>query len=173
MIRLMAPRLRKSALAIHIATSVGWMGAVAGFLALAVAGLVGRPAGVPAGIYAAMDIEARFVIVPLALAAVASGIIQSLGTSWGLLRHYWIVAKLLITTVATIVLLLQLAPIRELAAGAHPAEATEGHGPLVSLVVHSGGGLVVLLVPLLLSLYKPRGVTPYGWRKHQTSLAGR
>jgi len=32
-------------------------------------------------------------------------------------------------------------------------------------VVHAGGGLLVLLVPMILSVYKPRGMTRYGRRK--------
>jgi hypothetical protein len=32
---------------------------------------------------------------------------------------------------------------------------------------HSIGGLVVLLLVTILSVYKPRGVTPYGWRQQQ------
>jgi hypothetical protein len=37
----MTPRLRKFALTAHVTSSVGWLGAVAAFLALAVAGLTG------------------------------------------------------------------------------------------------------------------------------------
>jgi hypothetical protein len=32
---------------------------------------------------------------------------------------------------------------------------------------HAGGGLLVLLVITMLNVYKPRGLTPYGWRKQQ------
>jgi len=41
----------------------------------------------------------------LALASLLTGILQSLGTTWGLFRHYWILFKLLINLIATIVLL--------------------------------------------------------------------
>jgi hypothetical protein len=34
-------------------------------------------------------------------------------------------------------------------------------------LLHPGIGLVLLLVIQVLNLYKPRGVTPYGWRKQQ------
>ena len=37
-----------------------------------------------------------------------SGLVQSLGTEWGLFRYYWIVAKLSLTVVATMVLMLLL-----------------------------------------------------------------
>ena len=35
----MTPRLRKFALTMHVTSSVGWLGAVAAFLALSIAGL--------------------------------------------------------------------------------------------------------------------------------------
>src|SRR5437899_11571017 len=105
---IMTPRLRKFALTAHVTSSVGWLGAVAGFLALAVAGLTSQDDQMVRSAYLAMDLIARFVIVPLALASLLTGIVQSLGTQWGLFRHYWVLAKLLITIFATIVLLIKM-----------------------------------------------------------------
>jgi len=156
----MGPGLRRLALTAHVATSVGWLGAVAAFLALAVTGLTGTGEHARSA-YAASDVVARFAIVPLAFASLATGLVQSLGTTWGLFRHYWVVVKLAVTTVAVLVLLTQLGPIRRLAESPAPAGR---HGGRTSLVVHSGGGLLVLLVPTVLSIYKPRGMTRYGER---------
>lgn len=74
--------------------SVGALGAVAAFLALAVAGLGGNDAPVVRAAYLGMDLTARFVIVPLVLASLVTGLIQALITPWGLFRHYWVLAKL-------------------------------------------------------------------------------
>jgi hypothetical protein len=90
----MTPRLRKLLLTAHITFSVGWFGAVAAFLALAITGLTSRDAQMVRTAYAAMELTARFVIVPLAFASLLSGIVQSLGTPWGLFRHYWVLAKM-------------------------------------------------------------------------------
>ncbi len=165
----MGPRLRKLALTAHVASSVGWLGAVAAFLALAVAGLAGRDAQTARAAYLAMEPVARFVIVPLALASLVSGLVQSLGTPWGLFRHYWVLVKLLVTVVATVVLLLQLDPIGHLAdaAAGTALSGDDLREARASLVAHAGGGLLVLLVPLALSVYKPRGTTRYGRRKRQ------
>ncbi len=38
---------------------------------------------------------------------------------------------------------------------------------LRSELLHAGVGLLVLLVIQVLNVYKPRGMTPYGWRKQQ------
>src|SRR5215207_4847851 len=111
---IMAPRLRKFTLTAHVAFSVGWLGAVAGFLALAVAGLTSQDAQTVRAAYLAMELTAWFVIAPLSLASLLTGLVQSLGTTWGLFRHYWVVAKLL-NVLATIALLMWLPSIRYLA----------------------------------------------------------
>lgn len=162
---IMPPRLRKLMLLTHVATSVGLLGAVAGFLALAIAGLASAEPGVVRAAYPAMDLIAKSVIVPLAFAALLIGLIQSLGTRWGLVRYYWIIAKLVVTLFAIIILLLQMPAIASLAAAAANAPLAGGElfEARASLIAHAAGGLVVLLIPTLLSIYKPRGRTP--WRR--------
>jgi hypothetical protein len=39
-------------------------------------------------------------------------------------------------------------------------------------LVHAGVGMLVLLVIQVLNMYKPRGMTPYGWRKQQERRTG-
>jgi hypothetical protein len=165
----MTPRLRKLLLTAHITVSVGWLGAVAAFLALAIAGLTSRDAQTVRTSYAAMELTSRFVIVPLAVGALVTGIVESLGTRWGLFRHYWVLAKLLLTTFATIVLLAKMPLIGYAARRA--SETTSFTGDLrtagTQLAVHAVGGLLVLLVITALSVYKPWGLTAYGRRKQQ------
>ena len=102
----MTPALRKLNLTAHVTCSVGWLGAVAGFLALSIAALVSRDAELVRGAYVAMNLLGSSVIVPLSLAAVLTGVVQSLGTHWGLFRHYWVLVKFVLTVAATILLLL-------------------------------------------------------------------
>src|SRR5213082_3605560 len=101
----MTPTVRKLTITAHVTFSVGWLGAVAAFLVLAIAGLTNQDTQIAHSAYFAMELTARFVIVPLAFATLLSGLVQSLGTPWGLVRHYWVLVKLLLTTFATIVLL--------------------------------------------------------------------
>jgi uncharacterized membrane protein len=163
----MPPHLRKFALTAHVVSSVGWLGAVAGFLVLAVVGLTSQDAQTVRAAYLAMEPITRFVIVPLALAALLTGIVQSLGTPWGLFRHYWVLVKLILTVIATVVLLKQVEPIGKIADIA--AQTTLSSADLrearSSLVAHSAGGLLVLLVITMLSVYKPQGRTRYGRRQ--------
>jgi hypothetical protein len=102
---IMAPRVRKLVLTAHVASSVGWLGAVVAFLGLAVVGVTNQDAQTVRGAYLVMEPAAWLVLVPLAFASLLTGLIQSLGTTWGLFRHYWVVFKLLLNLMATIVLL--------------------------------------------------------------------
>jgi len=166
---IMAPRLRKFALTTHVTFSVGLLRSIAAFLTLALAGLTTENAAIVRAAYLAMDLIARFVIVPLAFASLLTGLIQSLGTSWGLFRHYWILAKLLLTAFAATNLLAKIELIGYAAYMA--AETVLPRADLrtvgMELAVHAAGGLLVLLVPAILSVYKPRGLTSYGRRKQQ------
>jgi hypothetical protein len=169
----MTPGLRKFALTVHVTSSVGLLGSIAGFLALAIAGLTGHDAQVVRAAYLAMDLTARFVIVPLAFASLLTGLIQSLGTSWGLFRHYWIVAKLLLTVFATAVLLVKMELISHAAGLA--AETVLPRADLraagMELALHAAGGLLVLFAAAVLSVYKPRGLTPHGRRNQHPPRA--
>ena len=165
----MTPRLRKFALTAHVTSSVGWLGAVAAFLALAVAGLTSQDAQRVRAAYLAMELTGWSVIVPLSLASLFTGLVQSLGTPWGLFRHYWVLFKLLITVLATIVLLVHMQPITYVAGVA--AETTLSRADLrglrIQLVADAGAALLVLLVATTLSVYKPQGRTPYGPKQHK------
>ena len=165
--RIMTPRLRKLALTAHITTSVGWLGAVSVFLALAVAGLTSQNAQMVRAAYLAMDLTAWLIIVPLSLASPLIGVVQSFGTPWGLFRHYWVVAKLLITILATAVLLLHLQPISYIAGMAAETTLTSAdlRGLRIQLIANAGAALLVLLVATALSVYKPQGMTRYGRSK--------
>ena len=163
---IMAPRLRKFALAAHIALSVGWIGAVAGYIALDLAAATSQNAKTLRACYLAMELIAWYVIVPLALASLLTGLVMSIGTKWGVFRHYWVLISLLLTITATVVLLVETQTISYFATiAADPATSSDDLQSLGSTLVHSAGGTAVLLVILVLNVYKPRGMIRYGWRK--------
>jgi len=161
----MPPRVRKFALTAHVTSSVGWLGAVAAFLALAVVGLTSRDAQTVRGAYLAMEPAAWLVLVPLAFASLLTGLVVSLGTTWGLFRHYWVLFKLLITVFATVILLIYMGTFRYMAGVAADPSADLAVVRNVSPALHAVLALLVLLVATVLAVYKPRGVTPYGRRK--------
>lgn len=159
-----SPAWRKLLLLVHVATSVGFAGAVAAFLALAITGLTTSDPSITAAVYPAMSIVTWMVILPLAVSSLLFGIVQSLGTPWGLFRYYWVIVKLVLTIIALAVLLLQLDGINLLARVAPVGQVADYPGPRFSMVLHSAAGFVVLLAAIVLSIYKPRGTTAYGAR---------
>jgi len=160
----LAAPLRKVALTAHVVSSVGWLGAAAAYLALAIAALTSaRPEMVRAA-YLAMEPIAWAALIPLAIASSLTGVVQGLGTSWGLFRHWWVVMKLLLTVFATIVLLLHVPTTVDPLARLAGVGLSPGPGALPSEIVHAGGGLLVLLVAAVLAVYKPRGTTPIASR---------
>jgi uncharacterized membrane protein len=162
---IMPPRLRKFALLAHVTASVGWMGAIAAFLALGVIGVAAEDAQVARGAYLVMEPAAWWILVPFAIASLITGIVISLGTTWGLFRHYWVLFKLTINVFATIVLLEYMQTFRHMAAVATDPSATLDSVRNPSPILHSVLALLILLVATVLAIYKPRGVTAYGRRK--------
>jgi len=162
----MKPGVRKFALSAHLTFSIGWIGAVLAYLALGIAAVNSDAVDTVRAAWTAMELTGWFVIVPLALASLFTGLLMALGTKWGLFRHYWVLISLALTIIAVAVLLLHMPTV---SATAEVAQEVEG-ARLEALggdLLHPGIGLVLLLVIQVLNLYKPRGVTPYGWRKQQ------
>ena len=165
----MTPGSRKFALTVHVILSVGWLGAVVAYLALAIVGLTGHGAQMVRAAYLAMECIGWYVIVPFGLATLLAGLVESLGTPWGLFRHWWVLAKFLLTTGATIVLLRHMQAVTQMSglAAETTLSSADFRAQRIQLVVHAAGGLLVLLAATVLSIYKPWGMTPYGRRAQQ------
>ena len=162
----MAPALRRLTFTTHITSSVGWIGAVLVFLALAVIAMTSQDERTVRGAYLVMAPAAWFVLVPLAHASLLSGIVLSLGTTWGLFRHYWVVLKLLITVFATVILLIYMGTFRQMAGIAADPVVDLDVVRNASPIVHAILALILLIAATVLGVYKPFGMTPYGTRKY-------
>jgi len=160
----LSPGLRKFSLTLHVTSSVGMLGAIAAFLTLAIAALTARNERLVVGAYLAMDPIARMVILPLMFGSLLSGLVLGLGTPWGLVRHYWVLIKLTVTGFAAVVLLIKMPLIAEAARMAAAPTSDSDSLRLVGqqLLFHSAAGLTLLLPPMVLSTYKPRGLTRHG-----------
>lgn len=167
----LSPGLRTVALIVHVTTSVGWLGAVVGALALAMVGVTHQHAATVRGVYLVLDPFAWFVLVPLAIASFLSGLVAALGTAWGLFRHYWVVCKLVLTAGATGVLLMYLNTFELMARVAAQPDTSLAIVRNPSPVLHGAVALLVLVVATVLSIVKPRGLTPYGWRRQHGQRA--
>ncbi len=159
---IMPPRLRKAVLTAHVATSVGWLGAVLAYLVLDLTAVTSDKFETVRAAYVAMSLIIDMAIVPLALASILIGLINALGTPWGLVRHYWVLVKLLLTLFATAILLKEARTVRGLA---ETASVAADPTILPGTLPHSIGGAVVLLLIAVVAVYKPRGLTRYGWRR--------
>jgi hypothetical protein len=151
------PRVRRLALTAHVASSVGWLGAVIAFLGLAFVGITHDDAQIVRATYLVMEPAAWFVLVPLAIASFVTGIVQGLLSRWGMFQHYWVVFKLYMQTFDA------MADVA--------ADESAGLGAVrnPSPVLHAAAALVLLLAATVLAVFKPRGLTPYGRRKQHAA----
>jgi hypothetical protein len=163
----MTPGLRKFALTAHIALSVGWIGGVFAYLVLVAAAMTSRSDQTLRAAWIAMELIGWYLIVPLALASLLTGSVMSLGTRWGLFRHYWVLVSFLLTIVATAVLLQHMPTVSSFASVAvvtDSANVSELRGALRGELLHAGVGVLLLLGIQALNVYKPQGMTAYGRR---------
>jgi hypothetical protein len=158
------PRLRKVLLLVHVASSIGWFGAVAAFIALAIAGRTSHDAELVRAAYLAMKVTALFVIIPFSLIALLTGVLQAMITTWGLTRHYWVLGKLVLTVSATFLLLMHLTPVDWLSNAAMKGTLANYGWMRVQILAYAIGGLAILATAMTLAVYKPRGLTRYGQR---------
>ncbi|MBF6072815.1 DUF2269 domain-containing protein [Nocardia farcinica] len=170
---MLSPRGRKLALAAHVSISVGWLGAVVAFLALAVVGVTSSDVQ----LVRAVDLVARplawWVLVPLSVGTLVTGIVQSLGTPWGLIRHYWVLIKLVLNVVATAILILYTSTVDHYAAVASRPDSTLLELRAPTFIVHGAAASIVLAAAMILAVFKPRGLTPFGLRIRQAAAEGR
>src|ERR687896_1278610 len=160
-----SPALRRFTFTTHVTSSVGWVGAALVFLALAAIGLSSQEERTVRGAYLVMAPAAWFVLVPLAHASLVSGIALSLGTPWGLIRHYWVVVKLAITLFSTVILLIYMGTFRQMAGVAADPVVELGLVRNPSPLLHAILALVLLISATVLAVYKPFGLTAYGMRQ--------
>lgn len=166
----MIPSIRKLALTTHISVSVGWIGAVLAYLVLVVAAITSHDAPTLRAAWIGMELIGWYLIVPLAVVALLSGLMMALGTPWGLFRHYWVSISLGLTAVATVVLLQHMPTVSSFARIAADVDSSGNgalRGALPGELLHAGLGLVVLLAIEAINVYKPRGMTAYGRRVSQ------
>ena len=171
----MTPRIRKLALTAHVTSSVGWLGTAAAFQALAIAAVMSNEPVTIRGLYLGMELIGWYVILPFCLASLVSGLVVSLGTPWGLFRHYWVLVKFLITVVSALILFGFTQTLTSL--GDVAADPRLSLSQLRSLkqspVLHAGGGLVAILLATTLAVYKPWGMTRFGRRRLATTPSHR
>lgn len=166
----LTPGLRKFVLTVHLVSSVGWIGAVITYLVSGLSAVTSHDPQTVRAAWIVMELTGWSAIVPLAIGSLLTGLIVSLGTSWGLFRYYWVLISFVLTVFCTAVLLLHMPTVSARAAVARAADGTALFR-MGGDLFHPGIGLLVLLTITVLNVYKPRGLTLYGWRQQQKSGA--
>lgn len=161
----MRPGVRRFALTAHVTVSVGWTGAALVFLVIAAMALTGEDDLTVRGAYVLMERAGWLVLVPLAFASLLTGVVMSLGTTWGLFRHFWVVIKLAITIFSTVILLIYTGTFRQMAHVAADATVALDRVRNPSPVLHAILAMLLLLTATVLAVSKPVGLTAYGRRK--------
>ncbi|MFI1303639.1 DUF2269 domain-containing protein [Streptomyces sioyaensis] len=160
---------RRAVLVLHVAVSVSWLGLTLGLLAL---GLTGYTTGSPdmaTAAYRAMKVFGDWLILPIALMSLVSGLMLSLGTPWGLARHRWVVIKFWLTLLTLLLSVFALRPgINHLAAAA----AAGTPAPGIHLVIAPAVATATYFFLTAISVLKPWGPTKRGSRLRATRSAG-
>ncbi len=173
--RLRLPRhARRVWLVVHVACSVGWLGLTAGVLALGIAGRFSDNPDTVRAAYLAQEIFADWLLIPISLLSLLSGVLLSLGTTWGLLRYRWVATKFWLTLAATLASIFALRAFIHDAAGQVAAGTVppDGRAPHV-LVIAPSVALTIYLVATVLSVVKPWGMTARGRRLAAEARAAR
>lgn len=164
----MTPEVRKLALTAHVTVSVGWIGAVLCYVVVVIAAMTSADDYALRSAWAVFELLGWYVIVPLAFASLLSGLLMSLGTHWGLVRHYWTMLSFALTAIAIVVLVRHMVTVSafaDLAAEGGPADASNLREALRGELLHGGIGLLILLAIEAINIYKPRGTTPFARRE--------
>lgn len=156
---------RKSLLSVHVAASVSVLGADLVLLVLGVASVGGAD---PVTIYPAASLIGTWLLTPLAVTALATGLTLGLLTRWGLFTYWWVTIKLAIVTVLTGAVLFVLVPALGATADAMtgPSPKLLSAGERLPLLIAPVTASTLLLVALLLAIFKP------GWRLRSSGAAG-
>lgn len=160
---------RRALLVLHVAVSVSWLGLTLGLLTLSITGYTAGSPEMAAVAYRAMKIFGDWLVLPIALVALVSGLVLSLGTPWGLARHRWVFVKFWLTVVTVLLSVFSLRPgIDQLAAEAAAGAPT----PDINLVVAPAVATATYLFITAISVLKPWGLTRRGRRLRAAQSAG-
>ncbi|MFE5025439.1 DUF2269 domain-containing protein [Streptomyces sp. NPDC056656] len=160
---------RRATLVAHVTSSACWLGLTLGLLALAVTAITTGSDPMVEAACRAMKVFTDWLVIPLALFTLLSGLLLSLGTPWGLARHRWVYVKFWLTLATTAASIFALRPgvnaaVATVMAGTPlPQPSDLVAGPIVSLAAH--------LFMTVISVLKPWGLTRRGRKRHAARKA--
>jgi hypothetical protein len=161
------PALRKTILVLHICSGISWMGVdLALLVLLIIARTTDDPTLVLSG-FTAIGMIVPAVIPPLSLAILATGLSLGLGTRWGLLRYWWVLIKLVLSLVMTVLVFVSLVPaVSSIAVDSTASQSAEALraslGALPTMLFFPPiVSFLMLGIATVLSIFKPWRTTPW------------
>lgn len=148
--------VRRGLLVAHVAVSVSWLGLTVGLLTLGVAAFVTGDATTAQAATRAMKIFGDWLVIPVALLSLLSGLVLALGTPWGLARHRWVWTKFWLTLITAGLSIFSLRPGIDEAATSGVVD--------IDLIIAPSVATATYLFITAISVLKPWGPTRRGRR---------
>jgi|tagenome__1003787_1003787.scaffolds.fasta_scaffold20625526_1 hypothetical protein len=162
----LTPKWRKLVLLLHVISAVGWLGMHLGNVTLAITGLVTDDPGTQHTAFRALDLLGGMLLIPISLLAFATGVTLALGTRWGLVRHWWVITKFVLTLIPVILIPLSLLPgygdLADQVNAAAPGQVVDVGNTGISLIIAAIVSTTMYLTSVTLSIFKPWGRTKWG-----------
>ncbi|HCA87796.1 MAG TPA: DUF2269 domain-containing protein [Streptomyces sp.] len=162
--------VRRAVLVTHVSVSVGWLGLTAGLLVLGITAAGTGSTATAEAAYRSMKIFGDWLIAPVILLSLVSGLLLALGTPWGLARHRWVLTKFWLTLAATVASILSLRSHIDHAAAAVTSGRPAGSATL-DLVIAPSVALATYVFVTAVSVLKPWGLTRRGHRVRERKHA--
>jgi hypothetical protein len=157
-------RTRNVVLTVHIVVSVGLLGDSAGFLAVAIRRSLSNDPAMIESSHELLGMFALFFGIPLSFLTLITGVALGMGTRFGVFRHGWVIAKLVLIVTVIIVGATVLRPVLSDDAG-----ADSGSGMLIAGAAYD---VVALTAATALAVFKPRRRTSINSHRGLVALRG-
>lgn len=168
----LSPGKRKLWVMLHVGLSVSWLGIAVSMVVLSAVGYTTENAGLRHGAYELMHVFDLFIVIPTMMLSILTGLVVSLGSKWGLVKHWWVLLKLVIALSIPAVAIVESQWVQELAARtADPAAEPGGTG--LTLLICMIAFSAALWTATYLSVFKPGGKTRWGKKNTERERAAR
>jgi hypothetical protein len=163
----LTPAARKALLVLHAICGIGWMGVDIALLVLLITARTTDDAALVVSGFNAIRMIVPIAVPPLSLGILMTGLILGLGTRWGLVRYWWVLVKLLLSLVMTVLVFVSLVPgvnsIAVLSATTTSADAVRASlGTLPTMLLFPPVvSFLMLGAAAILSIFKPWRRTPW------------
>lgn len=162
------PRARRIWLTLHVGFSVGWLGVALTMTALAFIGWAADSHAMRHGAYEVLHIIDLAVAIPSMGLSITTGLVVSLGTTWGLVRYRWVLTKFAISVSIPLVAGTVESTLADELARRTIDPAGQPGSTGIALIACLGGFTVALWIATILSIVKPWGRTRWGRRAADT-----